>query len=322
MENYIKILYKKFLYGNIKQDEFRELRHEINNTNFSQLSDLLENEWSENISSGMLADNDKMEIRAKLNFYIECNKKLLLRKRMIQIAAILIPFVFIASALFYNYQPTKGQKDFIVAVKSGNRATVTLPDQSKVWMNSNSKLIYKDGKNNSREVKLTGEAFFKVFKDKSRPFIVTANSIQVEVLGTSFNVKARQESDLIETSLVEGSIKLSGAELSEDYYLKPNEKAIYSNSLKSIKIESTDNEVETAWKDNKLQFKSERLADVISRLEEWYGVKIISKCPKIENDLMSGAFKGESLETILKTFSIQYNIQYKHQGDTLVILYN
>jgi ferric-dicitrate binding protein FerR (iron transport regulator) len=322
MENYIIKLYKKYLYGTIKKDEFLEMRHEINNAKFSQMTNLLEEEWNEDMSSEVLAEKDKEEIRSNLDFYIECDKKRLFRKRMIQIAAVVIPFVFVLSAILYNYQPALEQKDFVVVVKQGNRATVTLPDQSKVWMNSNSKLVYNVGKNNTREVKLTGEAFFKVFKDKSRPFIVGANNIKVEVLGTSFNVKARLGSDIVETSLIEGSVKLSGNDLSQDYILKPNEKAVYSNSLKSIKIESTDNEVETAWKDNKLQFKSERFADVIKRLEEWYGVKIISKCPKIENDLMSGAFKGESLETVLETFRIQYNIRYNNQGDTVVILYN
>ena len=323
MENYIKIVYKKFLYGKISKDEFLEMRHEINSLSNQEMVDDIAEEWDENMISEKLAEEDKNQIRAKLNFFIEFDKKRLFRKRMMQIAAVVLPFVFIISALFYVYQPsTKVEKDFVVVVKQGNRAQVTLPDQSKVWMNSNSKLVYKAGKNNIREVQLIGEAFFKVFKDKSRPFIVSANNIQVEVLGTSFNVKARLGSDIIETSLMEGSIKLSGSELSQDYILKPNEKAVYSNSSKSLKIEFTDNEVETAWKDNKLQFKSERFADVVKLLEEWYGVKIISKCPNIENDLMSGAFKGESLETVLETFRIQYKIRYTNKGDTLVVLYN
>ena len=323
MENYIKILYKKFLYGNIRKEEFMEMRHDLNLSENLELKNLLVEEWNENLSVEVMDEKDKKAIRAKLNFYVEYDKKGIFRKRITQIAAIVIPFVFILSAILYIYQPSaKVEKDFVVIVKQGNRATVTLPDQSTVWMNSNSKLIYRNGANNTREVKLIGEAFFKVTKDKSRPFIVSANNIQVEVLGTSFNVKARNGSDIIETSLVEGSIKLSGAELTQDYLLKPNEKAIYSNSSKSIKIETSDNEVETAWKDNKLQFKSERFADVVKRLEEWYGVKIISKCPNIENDLISGAFKGESLETVLKTFAIQYKIKYNNKGDTLVVLYN
>jgi len=319
MENYIIKLYKRYLYGNIRRDEFLEMRHEINNAKYSQLSDLLKDEWNEDMISEMLPEKDKEEIRSKLNFYIECDKKRLFRKRMIQLAAVLIPFMFITSALFFNYQPAKEQKDFVVVVKPGNRAEVTLPDQTKVWINSNSKLIYATGKNNTREVKLIGEAFFKVFKDKTRPFIVLANNLQVEVLGTSFNIKARQGSDNIETSLVEGSVKLYGADLSQDYYLKPNEKAIYSNSMKSIKIEATDNEVETAWKDNKLKFKSERFIDVIEKLEDWYGVKIKLQYPAIENDLMSGSFKDESLKTVLETFKIQYHLRYENHGDTIVL---
>lgn len=323
MENYIKIIYKKFLYGTIRKEEFLEMRHEMNKSDLPELKNLLVEAWNEDMNSEVMAEKDKEDIRSKLNFYVEYDKKRLLRKRMAQIAAVVIPFVFILSAVLYVFQPTaKVEKDFVVTVKQGNRAQVTLPDQSKVWMNSNSKLIYRNGKNNTREVKLIGEAFFKVVKDKSRPFIVSANNLQVEVLGTSFNVNARQGSDIIETSLVEGSILLTGSELSQDYYLKPNEKAIYSNSLKNLKIESTDNEVETAWKDNKLQFKSERFGDVIKHLEEWYGVKIISKCPNIENDLISGAFKGESLETVLETFAIQYKIKYSNKGDSIVVLYN
>jgi len=323
MENYIKIIYKKFIYGTILKEEFLEMRHELNKSDLPELKKLLSEEWNEGMNLEVMAEKDKEDIRSKLNFYMEYDKKRLLRKRLSQFAAVIIPFIILLTSILYIYQPTaKLEKDFVVTVKQGNRAQVTLPDQTKVWMNSNSKLIYRNRENNKREVKLIGEAFFKVVKDKSRPFIVSVNNINIEVLGTSFNVKARQGSDIIEASLVEGSIKLSGSELSQDYYLKPNEKAIYSNTQKSIEVKNTDNEVETAWKDNKLQFKSERFADVIKRLEEWYGVKIISKCSKIENDLMSGAFKGESLETVLETFRIQYNLSYKNQGDTLVILTN
>ena len=323
MENYIKIIYKKFLNGSIRKNEFMEMRHDLNQANKSELKILFEEEWNEDLWTGVMDEKDKINIRSKLNFYIEYDRKRLLRKRITQIAAIVIPVIFILSALLYVYHPfSKVEKDFVVTVKQGNRAQVTLPDESKVWLNSNSKLVYNTGKNNTRDVKLIGEAFFKVTKDQSRPFIVSVNNIQVEVLGTSFNIKAKNGSDIIETSLVEGKIKLSGVELSQDYILKPNEKAIYSNISKNIKIEFTDNEVETAWKDNKLQFKSEKFTDVLKRIEDWYGVKIISKCTKIENDLLSGSFKNENLETVLESFAIQYKIRYNNEGDTLVVLYN
>jgi len=298
------------------------MRHELNKAHYSQMTNLLDNEWNEDITSEILPEKDREEIRSKLNFFIECDKRRLFRKKLVRVAAIVIPFVFITTTLLMNYHSAVEQKDFVVDVKPGNRATVTLPDQSKVWMNSNSRLVYATNKKNTREVKLTGEAFFKVFKDKTRPFIVTVKNLQVEVLGTSFNVKSRQGSDLIETSLIEGSVKLYGADLTQDYYLKPNEKAVYSNSKKTLKIETTNNEDETAWKNNKLKFNSERFVDVIAKLEDWYGVKIISHCPAINNDIMSGSFKDESLETVLKSLQIQYHIQYANQGDTIVLTNN
>jgi len=319
MENFITELYKKFLYSNISHDEFREMQHAINNSKDTELSDLLEEEWTESIFPGELGKKSKENIRAKLDFYIENDKKWIDKKRILQIAVVVIPF-FIISTLFISRQYSiEEPNNFVVSVERGNKALVTLPDQSKVWMNSSSILEYKRGEKNTREVKLSGEAFFKVFKDKNHPFIVSMNNLQIEVLGTSFNAKARIGSDIIETSLVEGSIRLRSPDLSQDYYLKPNEKAIYSQSSKRVQIMHTDNELETAWKDNKLKFSSERFIDVMHMIEDWYGVKIICKCPEIENDLISGAFKDENLESTLEAIKIQYNIHYKRNRDTITI---
>lgn len=323
MENFITELYKKYLYDHISRDEFMEMRHTINNTKDTELAHLLEEEWTESIFPGQLKEESKDNIRKKLDFYIENDNKRIDKRRMFRIvAAVIIPLFVVSTFFISKLFSVDKQNNFIVSVEQGNKATVTLPDKSKVWMNSNSTLEYKKGKKNTREVKLIGEAFFKVFKDKNHPFIVTVNNLQVEVLGTSFNVKARQGSDIIETSLVEGSIKLQSTDLSQDYYLKPNEKAIYSQSKKQLQIMNTDNDLETAWKDNKLKFSSERFIDVMAMLEDWYGVKIICKCPEIENDLMSGTFKDEKLETTLDILKIQYKIHYVRHNDTIVILSN
>lgn len=322
MENFIIKLYKKYIYDHISRDEFMEMRHAIDNTKDEELYQLLEEEWNENIFLGRLQKESKDNIRRKLNFYIENDRKRIDKKRMLQVAAVVIPFFVISTFLVTKFLSVDKQGNFTVSVQRGNKAMVTLPDQSKVWMNSNSTLEYKKGEKNTREVKLIGEAFFKVFKDKTQPFIVSMNNLQVEVLGTSFNVKARKGADFIETSLVEGSIKLQSTDLSQDYYLKPNEKAIYRQSTKQLQIMHTDNELETAWKDNKLKFSSERFIDVMAMLEDWYGVKIICKCPEIENDLMSGTFKDEKLETTLDALKIQYKIHYVRNKDTVVVLSN
>jgi len=323
MDNYLKILYKKFLYNKISKDEFLEMKHAINNLNDDELGDLFEEEWNETISFNAFDEQSKKDVKKNLSFYIaeEQHQMNGLRqtKRIIRIAAVLVPFIVVVGWLILKQPSNKVQNNFEVAVARGNKALITLPDQSKVWINSNSTLEYRNGEKNTREVKLSGEAFFKVSEDKKRPFIVSAKDLQVEVLGTSFNVKARQGSDIVETSLVEGSIKIQSPFLFQDYYLKPNEKAIYTLSQKQLQILKTDNDLETAWKDNKLKFSSERFIDVLGMIEDWYGVNIICKCPEIENDLISGTLKDENLETALEALKIQYKIQYKRSRDTIVI---
>ncbi len=323
MDNYIKLLYKKFLYGRISKGEFLEMRHEINSLNEDDLLDVFTEEWEQDMKTDFFSDEDNKTIQTNLNFYIQHNSNPTYRKLIFRIAAVLVPLLFIVSTLLIIYQPeAKVEKDFVVSVKPGNRAQVTLPDQTIVWMNSNSKLIYSRGDKDTRNVQLTGEAFFKVFKDSSRPFFVNVRNLKIEVLGTSFNVNARIKSDIVETSLVEGSIKVSGEELSQDYFLKPNEKAVYSTSQKMMTIEKTDNRVETAWKDNKLQFRSKSFNEVIKLIEEWYGVRIVSKCTNVADDRMSGAFRDESLQTVLETVQLQYKVQFDIQSDSLIILYN
>ncbi|MDS1033082.1 FecR family protein [Porphyromonadaceae sp. NP-X] len=323
MDNYLKILYKKFLYNVISKDEFLEMKHNINNLDDNELGDLFKEEWDESISFTAFDEQSKKDVKKNLSFYIatEQNQRSNIKKtkQFIRIAAVLIPFIVVIGWIIFKQPSNKEQNAFEVAVARGNKALVTLPDQSKVWINSNSTLEYKNGNKNTREVKLSGEAFFKVSKDEKRPFIVSAKDLQVEVLGTSFNVKARQASDIVETSLVEGKIKIQSPFLSQDYYLQPNEKAIYTQSQKQLQILKTDNDLEIAWKDNKLKFSSERFIDVLGMIEDWYGVKIVCKCPEIENDLISGTLKDENLETALEALKIQYKIQYKRYRDTIII---
>lgn len=320
MENFITKLYKKYLYDHITYDEFVRMRHAMNNINDEGLSELMEDEWDENIFQEKLRKESKDNIRKSLGFYIENENKWQSKKRIIGVAAVLIPILIVSTFFLTKSLSVHEPGNFIVSVERGNKALVTLPDSSKVWINSNSTLEYNKGAKNTRQVRLTGEAFFKVYKDKSRPFIVTMNNLHVEVLGTSFNVKARQGADIIETSLVEGSVKLRSSDLSQDYYLEPNEKAIFSQSTRQMQIIHTDNDLETAWKDNKLKFSSERFIDVMSMLEEWYGVKIICKCPEIENDLISGSFNDESLESTLEILKMQYKINYLRNRDTITIV--
>lgn len=320
MDKHIKNLYKKFLYGNITRDELLEMRYYVNETPDEELSATMQCEWNENILSGSMQPEIKDDIRNKLNFYIECDRKQIKRTRLLRVAAILLPLIVMGSVLMYTLFKQEDTVSMIVSVERGDKAMVTLPDQTKVWMNGNSTIEYSQASKKMRRVDLAGEAFFKVAKDKTKPFIVNMSGLEVEVLGTSFNAKVREYSDIIETSLVEGSIKIRSNELTQDYYLKPNEKAVFNRKTNQIQVMQTDNDLETAWMYNRLKFSSERFTDVLTRLEDWYGVRIINNCPDIANDLISGTFREEKIETALQALKIQYhNIQFKRQKDTILI---
>lgn len=323
MNKYIKNLYKKFLYGNITRDEFMEMRHYLNDISNEELSETMHDEWNENILSGNMDAGVKDDIRNKLNFYIECDKKQIRRTRLLRVAAVFLPLIMVGSILMFMLLREENPGDMVVSVEKGNKAMITLPDQTRVWINANSTIEYSQADKKLRQVTLTGEAFFKVAEDKTKPFIVSMNGLEVEVLGTSFNAKAREYSDIIETSLVEGHVKLRSSDLSQDYYLKPNEKAIFNKQTNMMQIMHTDNDLETAWMYNRLKFSSEKFTDVLTRLEEWYGVKIINNCPDIANDLISGTFKEEKIENALEAFKIQYqHIQFRRQKDTIVLYRN
>ncbi len=322
MENYIKLLYKKFLHGNIRKDEFLEMRHELNKSDSKELINLLSDDWNEGMHQMTMDSTDKEAIRNKINFYMESESRYSRRKQFLRYAAVLIPLFIAASVVLIMQKSENSPEDFVVTVGKGDRAQITLPDQTKVWMNSNSQLEYSTGDKKIRNVKLVGEAYFKVSYNKEKPFIVSVNNLKVEVIGTAFNVKAREGNGLVETTLVEGSVRLSGNTLSQDYLLKPNQKAVYNDQLKKIEISPADIEVTTAWINNKIKINSERFGDVLNRLEEWYGVNIILKNTSIENDKITGTFKGDDLKIVLEALCIQYNLQYTMQGDSLFILHN
>ena len=323
MDKHIKNLYKKFLYGDITRDELMEMRYYVNDTPDEELSETMQCEWNENILSGNMDSGLKDDLRNKLNFYIECDRKQIRRTRLLRVAAVILPLIVVGSVLAYTLFKQDDPISMIVSVERGDKAMVTLPDQTKVWMNGNSTIEYSQAERKLRRVALTGEAFFKVAKDKTKPFVVSMSGLEVEVLGTSFNAKAREYSDVIETSLVEGSIKIRGNELAQDYYLKPNEKAVFNRKTNQLQIMNTDNDLETAWMYNRLKFSSERFTDVLTRLEDWYGVKIVNNCPDIANDLISGTFREEKIENALQAFKIQYqNIQFRISKDTVLIYRN
>ncbi len=236
-------------------------------------------------------------------------------------AAILL-IVFGAGILSKKYlmdkvggtQTTEGKLTEFV-VPSGQVAEVSLPDGSHVWLNAETRLSFPGHfTDEAREVTLEGEAYFKIQKGKI-PFVVSTKFGEIVVLGTSFNVRAFENSEF-QTTLVEGTIKYKNPEQHREVTLSPGQQLALSKD-RGIQVHEVKTDLYTSWKDGVIIFRSESLRNVMHQLERHFAVKI-----QLEGDLIgeirfTGSIKNESLvevmEYIDKTEPIQYSYDEKRR---------
>ncbi|MDR1403688.1 MAG: FecR domain-containing protein [Tannerellaceae bacterium] len=175
-------------------------------------------------------------------------------------------------------------------VPSGQRARITLADGSTVWLNAGSTLLYPSSFEKERKVELMGEAYFDVVKNPDKAFIVSTKWIDIEALGTQFNVKSYPKSESASTALVDGSIKVYKPDAaSEGIVLSPNQQLFYENGRFRL-LASMDKD-ELLWKDGVYSFKKERLDVIVKKLELYYDVEIVVKAPGILKYEYTGKFR-------------------------------
>lgn len=264
--------------------------------------------------------------------------------------------IITAGIVFFNIKNKKSSTAFATAEKTpevheivtakGSAVTqFKLPDGSVVRMNADSKLNFE--KINSaagiREVYLTGEAFFDVVRNPDRPFIIHTATVDVKVLGTSFNVKAYPADKTTETSLISGSVEVFIKKRgNERHLLKPNEKLVVLNNIVEEKIQSNpaqikqENEplvairkltyqngeplaVEAAWTENKLSFVDKPFAELALELERWYNVKIIFLSNKTAQFHFSATFKDETIIQAIEALKFSEDFKYSYIKDSILI---
>jgi len=229
---------------------------------------------------------------------------------------------------------------------NGSRTHLTLPDGTVVWLNAGSRINYeKNFGATRRAVTLTGEAFFDVAPNASKPFVIHTARIDIRVLGTSFNVKSYPTDKTTETTLIHGSIEVSiHNRPSDKIVLKPNEKLVVNNedSAKQDKEnevrrhEHPDNSslvvigkptyeqrsgamIETSWVDNKLIFQDEEFGSLAASMERWYGVTIRFNTPEMESLRFTGNFQKETILQALDALKLTAKFDYNIEGNQITI---
>ncbi|KAB7530382.1 DUF4974 domain-containing protein [Flagellimonas olearia] len=210
-------------------------------------------------------------------------------------------------------------------VPYGKRFNVGLSDGTIVFLNAGSSLRYpvKFVQGKERRVYLKGEAFFDVIKDPEHPFIVDATGLDVQVLGTKFNVSSYPEDAFVNTVLVEGSVNIFPKNNRNDQrkgsLLHPGQKAQWDRLNGGISIEETDTYLYTAWMKGKIVFKHMPFKHIIKKLERHYNVEIINHNETLGDEFFTASFDVETIEMVFRTFQKNYGLKYSIEDNRIII---
>ncbi|MBD3589065.1 FecR family protein [Bacteroides sp. GM023] len=180
-------------------------------------------------------------------------------------------------------------------IPTAEMRTLTLPDGTKVQLNSQSTLLYpQEFTGKDRSVFLIGEANFKVKPDKKHPFIVKSNDFQVTALGTEFNVAAYPENPIVAATLISGSVLVEYNELNSQMILKPNEQLAYNRNNKSHLLSIPDMDDITAWQRGELVFREMNVQEIINVLERKYNYTFVYSMHELKQDRYSFRFRDKA----------------------------
>lgn len=248
------------------------------------------------------------------------NTKRIHRYKAIAMAAIFAGILF--GAGFVGMKIAKSQsQSFAIMTKSGQRAQAVLPDGTKVWLNTDSKIEYRTSFFSSeRNVNLHGEAYFEVAKDKHSPFIVDSKNIKTKVLGTKFNICANRNDEWITATLMEGSILVTAPGIN-DVKMKPEQQLrINTQTMKPQLLACLHPDDYIGWIHGKLHFKEATLKEITRTLTKYYKVNIIFADEKLQEQKFTCDFDlSDSIHQILSLLSLTNKFDYRMSEKGIII---
>lgn len=327
MKNYFKKILSLFTEADhsetVQQDFYHWL---VNDEHTSEKDDALRGLWEEAHKKGEAPNMRQSFETLRKNAGIPSAQPV--RKiqpiRIWQIAAVTF-FVLAASSIYLFMTGTKTEMDLIQQyIPVAEVRTLTLPDGTRVQLNSGSTLLYPQNfAGKERSVFLIGEANFKVKQDKEHPFIVKSNDLHVTALGTEFNISAYPENPVIEATLISGSILVKYNNLNDQVILKPNQQLAYNRCSHKFCIDNPDMNNVTAWQRGELVFVEMTMKDIITILERKYPFRFVYSLKDLKEDKFSFRFKeyaplSEVMDVIVKVVG---GMDYKIQNDCCYLIY-
>ena len=218
--------------------------------------------------------------------------KILRFSRYAAAIVLLIAGTWMASTYYFDYKLQGDIEYNTLSVPAGQHATLVLSDGTEIWMNARSSIKYPSRFNRKeRKVELNGEAYFKVARNPECPFMVQTQSLVVNVLGTTFNVKCNELKGVADVSLLEGSVEVQLNNNSKKIQLKPMQNLNFGDGR--VKITRLENEDDFLWKQGILFFDKVPLSEIARKIEWHYDMKVIIANEQIGEQIYSGKFRQQ-----------------------------
>lgn len=209
-----------------------------------------------------------------------------------------------------------------IEVPQGAEYELTLTDGTVVFLNAETTFRFPESFANaeSREVYLSGEAYFRVAKDSVKPFIVHTDALYTKVLGTSFNVKAYKNADFQQTTLVSGKVRVGGSSIDGELELLPGMQASYDRKNLRIERKKVDVSYYTAWKEGLFAFRECRLEEVMEILSRWYGFYFFFQNQEAREYVYTGKIdRHTNLKGVLDKFRLTEELEFEVKNKTVII---
>lgn len=318
-------LFDKYKSDKLSGEELQELRKVVNALSDDELAGRLETDWNQG-EVGVDEVDEKCMERLKERIDRQAGIQKPWRVYVLRVAkmaaAILLPVLLATTLYLYTDSKQSFPSDMIVSTGKGERASMTLPDGTKIALNYDSQVTYdpKAFAKGERRIDFDGEGYFQVKKDSRHPFVIHAQGLQVEVLGTVFNLLARNGDTHSELFLEEGSVRLMSVLTGEKVLLSPNQKAVLSVETGHIVVQTMENIAEaSAWRKGDLIFRNEPLGNVLRTLEGCYGYKITTDCEDCLTDEFTGTLPTWDINEVLEVLEKLYPLEIEIKGKEIFL---
>ena len=272
------------------------------------------------------ANKQQLEKAAPIDVNLEWNKfkntvqpkasVTLFKSNLFKVAASTVLITTLGYFLWFS--PFRSNNVEIIAQTWGD--AVTLPDKSIITLNKGAVLVYpKTFTDDNRTVSLTGEAFFEITRNETKPFIVNLSQSTVKVLGTSFNINANDNNKKIEVVVNTGKVKFTNSALDQSIILTKGEKGTLIKNTDML-TQTFNNDINVlAWKTRKIIFNDTELDKVIKTINRLYEAQVSFSTDTDKNCNVTVSFENQSLEAVLSVLKLTLGLEYKKSGDVIEI---